>query len=141
MQQYFWPLALVIASNAAYHVVTKSMPSHVNPLVSLIVTYITAIIACMVLFFVTGPQKGFLDSIHDLNWTSAALGVAIVGLEYGYIMAYRLGANVSSGPLISYIAVSIVLIPIGLLLFREHISFSQLIGVALCIVGLIFINK
>ncbi|MDP4108632.1 MAG: hypothetical protein Q8878_01260, partial [Bacillota bacterium] len=64
-----------------------------------------------------------------------------VGLEYGYLMAYRLGADVSTGPLMSYIALSVLLIPIGILFYRENVSLTQAAGIGLCFVGLLLINK
>ncbi len=141
MAGYFWPIALVILSNVAYHIVAKSTPQNANPLVSLTVTYLTALAASVALFFLSGPQKGFIASVRELNWTSVALGIAIIGLEFGYIMAYRLGANVSTGPMISYIVLSLLLIPVGMLLYHEHVSYSQLIGIAFCIAGLFLIYQ
>ncbi|MDP4110315.1 MAG: EamA family transporter [Bacillota bacterium] len=141
MPQYFWPLSLVVFSNAAYHVASKSTPQNANPFISLIVTYLIAASACLALFFMSPHQKGFIESFSGLSWVSVALGVTIVGLEYGYLMAYRLGADVSTGPLMSYIALSVLLIPIGILFYRENVSLTQVAGVGLCFAGLLLINK
>lgn len=79
--------------------------------------------------------------MHNINWTSFGLGLAIVGLEFGYIQVYRAGWNVSIGFLVTNIGLAIVLIFVGLLLYKETISLNQIIEIFLCIAGIIFINK
>lgn len=79
--------------------------------------------------------------MHRINWTSFVLGISVVALEFGYIQVYRAGWNVSIGSLVSNIGLAIVLIFVGLLLYKETISLNQVIGIFLCIAGIVFINK
>ena len=76
---------------------------------------------------------------HGVNWTGAVLGLTIVGLEFGYITAYRAGWNISVGSLVANILLAVI--PVGLLLYKESITLNQCIGILLCIAGLVFINK
>jgi drug/metabolite transporter (DMT)-like permease len=76
-----------------------------------------------------------------LNWTSPLLGIAIVGLEFGYIMAYRAGWNISVGSLVANILLALALIPIGILFYQEGFGLNKILGAILCIAGLILINK
>ncbi len=69
------------------------------------------------------------------------LGVAIIGLEFGYLMAYRAGWNVSVGLLVANILLAIMLIPVGVLFYKEGFAISKTIGVIFCIVGLVLLNK
>lgn len=69
------------------------------------------------------------------------LGVAIVGLEFGYIMAYRAGWNISVGSLVANIILAIVLIPVGIFFYKEGFDLNKVFGVILCLAGLILINK
>jgi len=61
-------------------------------------------------------------------------------LELGFLLAYRAGWKISLGPLVSNVAVAILLIPVGLLLFREKISLVNLIGIGVCLLGLVLVN-
>lgn len=141
MFMYVFPIVLIVASIIVYNVCQKSTPQNVNPFSALLITYLTAAILTLIgsLFYKT--DKGFLQSFNELNWTSLALGVTIVGLELGYLLAYRAGWNISVGSLVANIILAIMLIPIGILFFKEGFAFSQITGVLFCIVGLILINK
>ena len=141
MLAYILPIVLVVASNVFYNISTKSMPGQSNPFVGLFVTYLVAAAIAAVLMFVVPIGKGVAQSFKSINWTSFVLGICVVGLEFGYVMAYRAGWNISVGSLVANISLAIILIPVGLLLYRERIGVNQIIGIALCIVGLIFINK
>jgi uncharacterized membrane protein len=85
-------------------------------------------------------QSGIVANIKSLNWASYALGLAIVGLEAGFIIAYRMGWQISLAGIISNIAVAILLIPIGLFFFKETFSLTNIIGIILCIFGLVLVN-
>ena len=78
--------------------------------------------------------------LAKVNWTSMLLGISIVGLEVGYIYAYRLGWQVNSAPVVANTALAIALIIIGAILYHEGITLKQTFGVIICIIGLIFIN-
>ncbi|MGE5454724.1 MAG: hypothetical protein ACM3O9_05965, partial [Methylocystaceae bacterium] len=67
--------------------------------------------------------------------------VAIVGLELGFLLAYRVGWNISLGSLVANSIVALALIPIGILLYHEGFEINKIIGVVLCLAGLILINK
>lgn len=137
---YYLPIVCTIVANVFYHVFLKLTPNTVNPVISLAVTYATAMIATLMIYpFYTNPG-GFITDIKSLNWASCALGVAIVGLEVGFLLAYRLGWQISLAGNISNISVSVLLIPIGLLFFKETLSLTNVLGVIFCIVGLVLAN-
>lgn len=141
MLMYVFPIILIVVSNIVYNLCQKLTPQNVNPFSALLITYLTAAILALIGSFFYKTDKGILQSFHELNWTSLALGVAIVGLELGYLLAYRAGWNLSVGSLVANIALAVMLIPIGVLFFKEGFSVYQITGVLFCIVGLIFINK
>ena len=141
MVLYVLPIVLIVASNVVYNVCQKSTPQSANPFSALLITYLTAAILTLIASTFYKTDKGFLQSFNELNWTSVALGAAIVGLELGYLMAYRAGWNISVGSLVANILLAIMLIPIGILFYKEGFALTQIVGVAFCIVGLILINK
>ncbi|WP_455258484.1 hypothetical protein [Peptoniphilus asaccharolyticus] len=61
--------------------------------------------------FISGSVSlNFSAELRKLNWTSFALGVIVVGLEIGYILAYRAGWNVSKAPLVANICLAVALV-------------------------------
>ena len=141
MWGYLWPLLMIIASNVIYNITAKSTPASANPFLSLTVTYIIGAVFTVILYLVTAKNKNLALDLHALNWTSAFLGVAIVGLEVGYLYLYRAGWNISVGSICANIVLAIILIFVGVLLYKEHISVKQICGVVLCMAGLYLINQ
>ena len=135
-----WPILIVILSNTFYNVCMKSMPGDVNPFGALMVTYIVAaVISAIIFVYIVGPSN-FVFEISKLNWTSIILALAIVGLEVGYVFVYRAGWTVSTASVVANIGLACVLILVGYFLYRENISFNQILGIAVCMFGLILIN-
>jgi multidrug transporter EmrE-like cation transporter len=131
------PIAVVVLSTVLYHVAQKSIPTEAPPLLSLLVSYGVAIagtLALLPFFPVRAPlSRGF----RQLNWASAAIGLTIVGVELGFLLAYRAGWRVSVGAAVSNAAVAALLVPVGLLLFGERLSGLNIFGLLLCVAGLV----
>lgn len=133
-------IALTVLSNVLYHVFQKLIPGNVNPLLSLAVTYLVAAVATLLLLPLFPIQGTLGAEIRKLNWTSVALGAVIIGLELGFLLAYRSGWNISIASLVANTTVALLLIPIGLLLFKEELSTTNILGIVLAIVGLVLVN-
>lgn len=141
MWNYIWPVLLVVAANTFYNLCSKATPADVQPFATLIVTYLTSIVVCLVLFFVTSSDKNLLAAWKSVNWTAVAFGLCLVGLEFGYIQLYRVGWSMSVGPLVCNIALACVLLVLGVLLYKEVLHLPQIIGMLLCVVGLVLVNR
>lgn len=70
-----------------------------------------------------------------------AIALAVVGIELGFLLAYRAGVNVGSAALAVNVCSALVLIPLGLWLFKEHLTPAKLAGVALSLGGLALVLK
>lgn len=138
---YVFSIVLIVSSNIFYHICQKATPQKANPFIGLLVTYLTAAILSIIAFQFYKTDKGFFQSFKELNWTSIVLGITIVGLEFGYMMAYRAGWNISVGSLVANITLAVMLIPIGILFFKEGFELNKILGAAFCIIGLLLINK
>ena len=104
-------------------------------------TYIVAGSACLGLYLFTGHFKNFPADIRSITWNSLVLGAAIVCLEMGFIIMYRVGWNISIGSLVANICLAVALVLVGVLFYRDSFTLNKVIGMILCIAGLIFINK
>jgi drug/metabolite transporter (DMT)-like permease len=79
--------------------------------------------------------------VRKVGWPSVALGAVIVGLELGFLLAYRAGWNLSLASLVSNTTVALLLIPVGLLLFKEELKPVHIVGVLLALVGLVLVGQ
>ena len=140
MWEMIWPVLIVVLSNTFYNICTKSTPSNVNAFGTLMLTYITAAVLTGIIFlFLVKPENAIVE-LSKVNWTSIVLGIAIVGLELGYIFMYRSGWKVSSGALVANICLAIALLFVGAILYGENINVNQVLGIFICIAGLFLIN-
>ena len=140
MLSYIWPIALVVFSNTLYQVCAKSVPESMNPFASLTVTYLIGAVISGVLYFALNRNANLLREIRMINWASIVLGVVIIGLEVGFIYAFRAGWQIGTAQIISSAMVAVLLIFVGWLLYHEAITWNKLLGIAVCIAGLILIN-
>lgn len=139
MWNYIWPVLLILGSNIAYNLMTKSTPVQVNPFASLTVTYLVAAVFSFILLLFSSSGHPLAD-FREVNWTGIVLGMAIVGLELGYICLYRAGWNISVGSLVTNVLLAACLLVIGLIVFKEAVGVKQMLGIAICLCGLVLIN-
>jgi drug/metabolite transporter (DMT)-like permease len=137
---YYAALALAILSSMFYHIFIKLTPEGAHPALSLFVTYGLATLLCGGMLLVRPLKTSLADAFQQLNWSSYALALAIVGLEIAYILAYRAGWRISIAAVLVNTTVTMLLIPIGLLAFREKLSPLNAAGILVAIAGLVMMN-
>ena len=139
MWEMLWPIALVVLANIFYNIVTKSTPSDGNAMLSLTVTYLVGGLCAFGLYWLGKGREGLWQDLGRLNWTSFALGLVVVGLEFGYIHVYRAVLTFHPAPLVANICLACALLFVGFLLFHETLTLRQLLGVAVCVGGLVLV--
>src|ERR1700741_524496 len=138
---FYLPILLMILGTTFYHVAQKSVPPQVNPMFSLVMNYVTALIGTVFLLPLYAAKSAGAWSLKGVNWASCAVGVSIVAVELSVLLAYRTGWRVSILSVIGNTASALLLVGIGLLFFREHLSARNLAGVILCLVGLALVTQ
>ena len=93
-----WPLFLIVGSNLFYHLSSRGAAKDVNPFAALVVAYAIAGTVSLALFFATARGASLAAQARALNWANYVLGLAIIGLEGGFICLYRHGWSASVGP-------------------------------------------
>lgn len=141
MKLLYGSLALTIAGNVLYHLSQKSIPSGIHPIVSITASYLTAIALSVVVFIVFPLKDPLLVEVKRLNWATIALGLSIVAVELGFLLAYRAGWRVSLASITSNTAVALVLLPTGVLLFRERVTPMNAVGLVFCVIGLVLVTR
>jgi multidrug transporter EmrE-like cation transporter len=134
-------LTLAIVATVAYHLVLKVTPSGVNPILSLAATYSVVAIVLAAAYLVMPAGVPLREAVRALNWTVFGLAAAIIFLDIGFLMLYRSGFDVSLGQLVTQSAASLMLLGLGVVLFRERLNGANVAGIALCVVGLWLINR
>jgi uncharacterized membrane protein len=134
-------LSVAILCTVGYHLVLKLTPSGVNPLLSLMTTY--ALVAGLFAVLLLASPGGFewKSELRQLNWTALALAAVIVGLDLGFLFLYRGGFEVSLGALVTQSAAAMVLLVVGVTVFRENVTAGNVTGLLLCLVGLWLVNR
>jgi drug/metabolite transporter (DMT)-like permease len=140
MSLFYASFGVAVFSSVLYHVFQRAIAPGVNPVISLMVTYLAALVLSALLLLLFPLRTPLLAAIRELNWASLALAVAIVGLEVGFLLAYRAGWNVSLAGVATNVAGALLLLPIGIAWFKERPSVINLLGVLVCVLGLWMVN-
>lgn len=141
MFNYIWPLLIIIFSNTLYQICAKGIPQEMNTYASMTVTYGVATVFSALAFFVTTKGGNILKEFACTNWATVVLGIVITGLEVGFIFSYKAGWKVSTLATVSNAALAVLLIFVGFIGYHEAISCNKVLGAAICLAGLYFINK
>jgi len=136
MINYVWPLALVVLSNVLYHSCAKSVPEELNPLASLTVTYAIGAMVSLVFFYLLNPNADIAAEYRKMNWAPIVLGLAVVGLEVGYIYAYKAGWPISTAQIVQAAVLAVLLLFVGKLFYNEGLTLNKVAGIIACLVGL-----
>ena len=139
----YWPLGLIICSNVCYHLSSRCASRTVNPFAALVVAYLVGAAGALALYLATERSglHSLATQVRELNWANYLLGLAIIGLEGGFLYLYRCGWSVSVGPILSYTGLAVALLLVGALLFHEHVGWRQIAGTVLCLGGIALVSS
>lgn len=141
MKSFYFPILMTIAGGVLYHVGQKAVPHTVHPFAAVIVAYSVGILLCVAGLFFDPAGRSFSASFKDANWAVISVGLGAVIIEIGFLLAYRHGWNINAASVVCNISVALLLIPIGLLVFKEHLSFRHAAGIGCCLIGLYLLSK
>lgn len=137
---FYFSITLAIASSAFYHFAAKSTPTHVNFTVSLLVTYVVAFVITLLGFFFFPVPNGIAAELRQLNWASIGLALAIVGIEFGFLLTYRAGWQLGIAAVLVNVVASLMLVPVAIFVFKDKISWINVLGILVCLAGLVMLN-
>ncbi len=139
---YYFPPILIVLGLVIYQVSQKSADHTTNPFIVIILAYFFGIVACIGGFFLFPRQEdsALLPMIKTAGWTAIGIGLGAAIIEIGFLLAYRAGWNLGILPLAVTAFSTLLLIVIGLFAFRESLSIEKIIGILLCLSGLVLIT-
>jgi uncharacterized membrane protein len=141
MTSFYFPVGLTVAGMIFYHVAQKSIPKGMNPFHATMIAYAVGIVLCGICALGYSDKKSFVNSLSESNWAVFLMGVGAAGIELGFLLAYRAGWRIGLAAITTNVAATLLLIPIGFLVFKEHLSLRNLLGVILCVAGLILVVR
>lgn len=136
-----WSIALVVFSNIIYQICAKGVPKEMDAMASMIVTYLVGAICSAIMFFIMNKNGNLLHEYSKMNLAPVFLGISVVGLEVGFIYAYKNGWEVSTASIVQSAFLAVALLIVGAFLYHESISINKMIGVVFCLIGIIFLNR
>ena len=130
---YFITILVAVAGSVTYHLSLKHLPATLNPFFSLVVIYAIALLISLagMALYPTGSR-----SLSQLNWSVLGASLGIIGIEVGFLLAYRAGWSMGYTALSTNVLTTLMLLPLGYLLYREQPTVERLAGLLLCSGGL-----
>jgi uncharacterized membrane protein len=138
---FYAPLCLAVGGMLFYHLAQKSIPQGINPFYATIIAYAVGIVVCFVCALTLPGNKSFATSVRQSNWAVFVVGAAAACIEVGFLLAYRYGWRISVAAVATNVAVTLLLIPIGVLVFKDHLSPRNILGLTFCVVGLVLVVR
>lgn len=138
---FWWPIGLLLVAHTVYQVSAKSVPEAMDPFAAVFFNYVVAACAAFVLWMVMGQEKNLAVQLGKMNWAPVVMGLTITAVEVASVFMYKLGWNISVGTTIVNIALAVVLAVIGVMFYKEVLTMQQLMGIGLCIAGVIVMAK
>jgi len=136
-----WPIAIVILGNVLYHLGQRAIPRDANAVVATLAAYLVALVGTIATIPLLARDVQLGSAWRVLNWSTVLVGIGIVGVELGFLLAYRAGWVLGNASLTANVCVAVVLLAVGALVFREPLSATRLSGVAVCLFGLWLVTR
>ncbi|MBS1789585.1 MAG: EamA family transporter [Acidobacteria bacterium] len=141
MKSFYFPILMTITGGVLYHVGQKAIPQTVHPFAAVIIAYSVGILLCVTGLFLDPAGRSFSASFKGVNWAVISVGLGAVIIEIGFLLAYRHGWNINAASVVCNISVALLLIPIGLLVFKEHLTVRHAAGIGCCLIGLYLLSR
>jgi drug/metabolite transporter (DMT)-like permease len=137
---FYSSITLAILSSALYHFSAKSVSPNTNFAISLVVTYAVALVVTLITALLFPAQNGLAFELKNLNGASFLLAIAIVGIEFGFLLTYRAGWNLGIAAVLVNVVASLILVPVAIFVFKDKISWVNILGIFVCLAGLVMLN-
>jgi drug/metabolite transporter (DMT)-like permease len=132
---FVYSIALVIASQVTYQLAVKAVPRDSNPFAVLTLVYGLAMVACIALSPLAWRPVAFADARRLLSWPTCLLALAVVGIEMGYLLAYRSGWKLGTTFAVASVATASMLALLGAAWFGDLLDGRRALGLALALAG------
>jgi drug/metabolite transporter (DMT)-like permease len=130
------PIVLVVVSTVIYQLGQRAIPAGVNAGVATLAAYVIAMAGTLATLPLFSGGASVTASVRMLNYGSLLVGLGALGIEIGFLLAYRAGWQIGTTSLIANAMVAVALLAISAAFFRESITAPRAAGILLCLAGL-----
>ena len=141
MNVTYFPLLIIIIGGLLYQFSQKSLPKGINAYFAIIIAYLAGIVLCLVCHWVYPAEGTLTEAFKKSTWAVLGIGAGAVLVEIGFLLAYRQGWQISVTSMLVNMVISLVLVPVGLLVYKEKLSGWNALGIAFYFAGLILISR
>ena len=141
MKNVYFPLGLAVGGMLFYHLGQKSIPKGINPFYATMIAYLVGIVVCAICALALSDDKSFISSVRESNWAVFVVGAAAACIEVGFLLAYRSGWKISVAAVATNVVVTLMLVPIGIIVFKDHLSLRNILGLIFCVLGLLLVVR
>lgn len=138
---FWWPIGVLLLAHTSYQISAKSIPAAMDPYAAVFFNYVIATVLAFCLWMFLGEDKSLSLQVSKMNWAPILMGLSITAVEVASVFMYKMGWNISIASTIGNIALAVVLVAVGFFVYKEVVTVNQLIGIGLCMAGLIFMNR
>lgn len=135
------PIFVVVLGNVFYHLGQRSVPAGANPVVATLAAYLIAIVMTLATVPFLARDVAWRSALTTLNSATIFVALGAVLVEIGFLLVYRAGWSVSNASVTANAVLSVVLLGIGVLAFREPASATRVLGVGVCLGGLWLVTR
>jgi uncharacterized membrane protein len=141
IKAFYFPLVLAVGGMLFYHLGQKSIPKGINPFYATVIAYAVGIVVCVIGGLMSSGHNSFVSSLKESNWAVFVVGAAAACIEIGFLLAYRSGWRISVAAVATNVAVTLMLVPIGIVIFKDHLSLRNIVGLIFCVLGLVLVVR
>lgn len=141
MNTTYVPIITIIVGGLLYQFAQKSIAKGLNAYFVIIIAYLVGIVLCLLCNWLYPAEGSLTDAFRKSNWAVYGIGVGAVLVEIGFLLAYRQGWQISMTSMLVNMVISLVLVPVGLLLYKERISGWNALGMAFYFAGLVLLAR
>lgn len=135
---YYASALVAVVSVAGYHLSIKAQSPTVNPFLPLAAAYFIAFFVCVAGLLLWSDGSRSLTALRpNVVW----LALSVVGIEVGFLLAYRAGWNVGYAALLVNVCSTLVLLPVALFYFKDQLDPRKITGIVLSLAGLALLLK
>lgn len=138
---FYFPFVLAVSGMLFYHLSQKAIPREMNPFIATIIAYVVGIVVCALCAFIYPSNKSFAESVKQSNWAVLLVGAAAACIEVGFMLAYRAGWRISVAAVATNVAATAMLVPIGILIYKDQLSLRNILGLVFCALGLVLVVR
>jgi drug/metabolite transporter (DMT)-like permease len=137
--QPLWPFLLPVVGFVTYSIVLKTVRTDLHPLLFLSIAYSVAF-ALATLIWIFWGNLGSKAIVGPDIAAAVVLGVALVVIEFGFLLTLRNGWPVGVAATAINVATAVLLVIVGMVFFKEKLSGVNIAGAVLCVGGLILMT-